>query len=77
LNKRFLAIGNSIAAGFMISASFTMIYDGMTYSGWSVIVGMLLGCAFIVISHRRLHKYEHLKFEGMQGAGAIKILMLV
>ncbi len=76
VSKFTLWIGNSIAAWFMIAASFTMLREWVSSSGWSVVIGMLIGCVVIVWAHQFLHRYEHLKFEWIRWAGAARILLL-
>lgn len=82
-DKKWLGIGNSIAAGLMFGASVGLIYEGFTIQDVSqpalrVIIGAILGGILVYFSHKFLENRESDYSIGeIQGANAIKMLMIV
>lgn len=75
---------NGLAAGMMLSASMLLLFEGMESSEHEVrslwhphLVGCIGGVAFIFASKRWLGHHEHLKFSGMEGAGAQRMLLII
>lgn len=77
INRWWLSISNAIAAGLMLGASHSLIAEGVAYSAVRVIVGILIGVAFIAYSRKLLQGREELRFGALQGADALKALMIV
>lgn len=73
----WLSISNAIAAGLMLGASHSLIAAGVAYSGVRVIVGILIGVAFIAYSRKLLQGREELRFGALRGADALKALSIV
>lgn len=77
ISKEFLWISYAIAAILMITASFQMIHEGLNHGWRGVIGGIIIGILFIILASQFIHRHEHLKFEGIQGLNAGKILLLL
>ena len=77
LDRKWLGIGNGIASGLMLGASFGLIIEGMSYSWWRMVAGILVGVAFITLTHRYLENHDELEVGELQGASALKALMIV
>ncbi len=77
MNRTWLGISNSIASGLMITASFSLIYEGINYNLWLVIIGIMSGLGFILASNKVLERYEHLKVGNLEGINAKKALLIV
>lgn len=77
ISPRFLGLANAAAAGLMLAASFQLIAEGVQYSLWRTIIGVLLGLGFIMFSHRFLERFDNLSVGELEGADAMKVLMIV
>lgn len=77
LSRRVLALAGAFAAGIMASASFNLIYEGLNYSLWRTVAGILIGLVLIYITQTRLDHDETLSVGALQGADAKKALMIV
>jgi len=55
----------ALAAGVMLSASYTMIYEGQGLGPKATVVGLALGADFIRRSKAFLEKYEGVKLYGL------------
>ena len=75
--RTWLGIGNAIAAGLMLAASFGLIYEGVGYSLARTLIGALVGLVFIVWSHRFLERYEDVGIGHLNGLDARKALLIV
>lgn len=73
----WLGLSNAIAAGLMLGASYGLITQGLEYSPARVVIGALVGVAFIWASHRLLKSREELEVGALRGADALKALMIV
>lgn len=77
LSRRVLALAGAFAAGIMASASFNLIYEGLNYSLWRTVGGILIGLILIYITQTRLDHDETLSVGELEGADAKKALMIV
>jgi len=75
--RSWLGIGNAIAAGLMLAASFGLIYEGINYNPFLTMTGTVIGLIFIFWSHRFLSRYEDLDIGDLRGIDARKALMIV
>ncbi len=76
-SRKWLGIGNALAAGLMLTASFGLIYEGVEESLWRTSAGILVGLAFILWSHRFLERYEDIGIGQLNGVDARKALLIV
>ncbi len=77
LSRRLLGLAGGFAAGIMAAASFNLIYEGLNYSLWRTIAGILIGVVLIYITQTRLDHDESLSVGALEGADAKKALMIV
>lgn len=82
--RRWIGLANAVAAGLMLSASFNLVYEGLSYGerlsygNARVVTGLLLGLALITASRRALGGQEEEAHVGkLRGAGALKALLIV
>ncbi len=76
-SRRWLGVSNAIAAGLMLAASFGLFYEGVELGLVRTGVGILAGLAFIVASERLVSDHPALRIGELQGADALKALMIV
>lgn len=74
---RFLGLANAAAAGLMLAASFQLINEGLQYSLWRTLLGVLIGLIFIMLSHRFLERFDNLSIGQLEGADAMKVLLIM
>ncbi|MEE9271035.1 MAG: ZIP family metal transporter [Candidatus Krumholzibacteria bacterium] len=77
MTRRWLGISNAIAVGLMLAASFSLIYEGIGYSLFRVITGLLLGLIFIRVTQVKLSRYEHLRIGNLGGIDARKAFLII
>ena len=77
LSRKWLGLGNGIASGLMLGASFGLIVEGMEYSWLRMVAGILVGVFFITLSHHYLENHNRLEVGDLEGANALKALMIV
>ncbi|KAJ57100.1 dihydroorotate dehydrogenase [Actibacterium mucosum KCTC 23349] len=77
MSPKAVSICNGIAAGLMIAASFSLLQEGYQLDPIRTILGLVGGFVFIAISHRIMERHEDFHIGAIQGADAIKMLMIV
>lgn len=75
--RRWLGLANAVAAGLMLAASFQLFYEALEFGVWRMLLGVALGLVFITLSHGYLEGRETLKVGRLEGADALKGLMMV
>ncbi|UCH26367.1 MAG: ZIP family metal transporter [Trueperaceae bacterium] len=75
--RRMLGLANAAAAGLMLAASFQLIFEGLAYSLLRTLVGVLLGLVLIMWSQRLVARRENLSIGQLEGAGALKALLIL
>lgn len=66
----------------MIAASYSLLYEGCTVTELphpirTTIGGCIVGVVFILATKRLLERFEHLKVEGVEGASAQKMILII
>lgn len=77
LPERFLGLGNAIAAGLMLAASFRLIDEGIAHGTLRTLLGVVLGLTAIVAAQRWLSRFEDLHVGALEGADALKALLIL
>ena len=77
LPQQFLGIGNAVAAGLMLAASFSLIFEGVAYGMPRTMLGVVVGLGAIVAAHRILSRYDDLHVGALEGADALKALLIL
>jgi len=78
LTRRWLGVSNALACGLMLAASFGLIYEGVAYSLWRALLGVVLGLGFIVLTRTLIQHEEHpVVLAQMGGLDARKALLIV
>ncbi len=77
MSRQGLGLSNALAAGLMLAASLMLFYEGQRDSLPLVTLGAVLGGVFIVVSRRYLRGRKHLPIGVLQGADALKALLII
>lgn len=72
-----LGVANAAAAGLMLAASLMLFYEGGIIGVGRTLLGALLGAGFIAVSQRWLEGRHELRWGALQGADALKALMIM
>lgn len=75
--ERWVGLGNGVAAGLMIAASFRLIDEGTAYGMTRTVAGVLLGLVSIVLAQRILGRFDDLHVGQLEGADATKALLIL
>lgn len=77
VSTQWLGYSNAVAAGLMLTASFTLIFEGNHYGIWKTAAGVLVGLVFILISHSWLDGKEDLSLSHLKGSDARKAILIL
>lgn len=79
LTPGWLGTSNALASGLMLSASFGLVYEGVSYGLWRTLLGVVLGLAFIVLTRLflQLRKRQPVGFTEMSDLDASKAILIV
>lgn len=77
VDKWWLSVSNGLAAGLMLGASHGLITEGVDYNLLRVVLGIVLGILFMTLTHKVLNRHQDLHIGALDGANAIKALMIV
>ncbi len=75
--KKWLGWSGGVASGIMLAASFRLINEGINYDLLRTLGGVLLGLIFILVSQRWLSQNDDMHVGQLQGASAVKALLIV
>ncbi len=76
-NGRWLGLGNALAAGLMLAASFSLVQEGFAFGPLRTLGGVLAGVVGIVLAKRWLDGNGNLSIVQAQGADAVKMVLIV
>jgi len=86
LASYWVGLSNAVAAGMMIAASYSLLYEGWTFDDPDdvcdipvyirTIAGAFVGLIFINVTERLLADYEDLSVGGLAGADAKRALLI-
>jgi zinc transporter ZupT len=77
ISRKWLGYSNAVAAGLMLTASFTLIFEGLNYGLWKTVLGVFLGLVFILLSNYWLDGRENLSISSLKGADAKKAILII
>ena len=75
VTPRALALGNAVASGLMLAATFSLLVEGFDLSGPRTLLGIVLGLGGIWVAHRLLDGSGDVTALG--GADARKVLLIM
>jgi zinc transporter ZupT len=74
---RRVALASAAAAGLMLAASASLVWEGLEYGSGRVALGALAGALFIVLTRRVLHARQDLHVGALVGADAVRAIAIV
>lgn len=77
ISDAFLGKANAVAAGLMLSASYSLIFEGYRENEWMTLLGMLAGVFLVIISDYWMNKKFDLDVKDLVGAGSKKMLLFL
>ena len=77
LSRRVTGLATAAAAGLMLAASHSLIAEATALAVPLALGGVLIGLAAIVASDRALSGHDEVEVAELQGAGAVKALMIL
>ncbi len=77
-SPRALGLANAAAAGVMLGASVSLVFEGASRAVPGTGIGILVGVLFIVLASRFLHRRENpMELGSLRGEDAVKALLIV
>lgn len=78
LESSWQSICNGMACGVMLAASFDLIQEGQEHGGGHcVVIGIVLGGLFIIVSQKALERFGDVKMMDLNGANARRMVLIV
>lgn len=77
ISDSFLGKANAIAAGLMLSASYSLIFEGYRENEWMTLGGMLAGVFMVIIADKWLNQTFDLEIKQLVNAGGKKMLLFL
>jgi zinc transporter, ZIP family len=77
VSPRWMGLSNAAAAGLMLAACHSLVAEGIELSPVRLLIGLLIGLAAIVVSHRFISDYDVPKIAQMSQVDARKSLLIV
>ncbi|MCC6001933.1 MAG: ZIP family metal transporter [Pararhodobacter sp.] len=73
----WLGVGNAVASGLMLAACFSLIAEGLAFSGPRTIAGLVAGLGLILLADRWLKAHGNHSIARLQGADAGRALLII
>ncbi|CAI5972217.1 unnamed protein product [Closterium sp. NIES-65] len=81
MEEEWAGVCNGVACGVMMAASFDLVSEGRLHDSGSggacVVVGIILGGLFIVLSQRVLEQFGDVKMMDLKGASANRVVLIL
>jgi len=77
VTDEWISYGDALASGLMLTASFRLITEGLEYDLWKLLFGLAAGTVLIWWSRRKLAGQNNLEVGDLEGANALKAMMIV
>lgn len=77
ISDSFLGKANAMAAGLMLSASYSLIFEGYHENEWMTLSGMLAGVILVISANSWMERRYDLDVEKLVGAGSKKMLLFL
>lgn len=77
ISNSFLGKSNAVAAGLMLSASYSLIFEGYRENEWMTLAGMLAGVFLVIGANNWMDRKFDLEVKDLVGAGSKKMLLFL
>lgn len=77
ISDSFLGKANAVAAGLMLSASYSLIFEGYKENEWMTLGGMLAGVILVIGADKWLNSSFEVDVKDLVGAGTKKMLLFL
>lgn len=77
ISDSFLGKANAVAAGLMLSASYSLIFEGYRENEWMTLAGMLTGVVLVLSANTWMERKFDLDIKNLVGAGSKKMLLFL
>lgn len=77
ISDSFLGKSNAVAAGLMLSASFSLIFEGYQEGEWMTLFGMIAGVVLVIVANRFMEQSYEVDVGDLVGAGTKKMLLFL
>lgn len=77
ISDSFLGKANAAAAGLMLSASYSLIFEGYRENEWMTLGGMLAGVVLVMVANNWMEKKYDLDVQQLVGGGSRKMLLFL
>jgi len=77
ISDSFLGKANAMAAGLMLSASYSLIFEGYKENEWMTLGGMLAGVFLVILADKWLNSSFEVDIKSLVGAGTKKMLLFL
>lgn len=77
ISDSFLGKANAVAAGLMLSASYSLIFEGFQENDWMTLAGMLAGIFLVIGADKWMNNRIEVDVKNLMGAGSKKMLLFL
>ncbi len=77
ISDSFLGKANAMAAGLMLSASYSLIFEGYRENEWMTLSGMAAGVILVIAANKWMESNFDLDVQKIVGGGSKKILLFL
>ena len=77
ISDSFLGKANAMAAGLMLSASYSLIFEGYRENEWLTLTGIIAGVALVILSDKWMSMKFDIDVKDLVGAGSKKMLLFL
>jgi len=77
ISDSFLGKANAMAAGLMLSASYSLIFEGYRDNEWMTLGGMVAGGFIVIVANNWMEKKFDVDVEKLIGGGSKKMLLFL
>lgn len=77
ISDSFLGKANAVAAGLMLSASYSLIFEGYRENEWMTLAGMMAGVLLVILSDKLLNDRINVEVTELVGGGSKKMLLFL
>lgn len=77
ISDSFLGRSNALAAGLMLSASYSLIFEGYRENEWFTLIGMFAGIVLVIAAEKFMENRVDIDIKDVVGGGTKKMLLFL